>query len=621
MDREIVADGTRSNFSEQLRRQNLDDYISCGEKPWFQLPEGIDEALAVSCIEEIHRDFGLPCDLRLTTVDDVKYPLGSCAGFGYVGSKGDKFQLAKKKYSGMTATLSSEGFSYLSYPRYVGLSRTQLATISAPKVRLVWCCCFHLLLWQLQLFQGVYAFKKHSPFLPSLFGRTLDESAAKFSQHVGAVRKEAAGDVIFMVTDFASFDLGRSVNDEHINALKNEPASASVFLHGVQPWEILCVAYLLLICYRKTILQRHSRERDFTLFSIAGFIHSAVFRRIQVGSSLYTIIGCMGSGDGYTCFCDSVINALRYKLVTAKLQITRLPYLVGGDDGLFAFHSNLDVFTLDAAILKFFRQRWRKSGDRTAASEPTELVFHGRNWLQTRWSRDLVKTIQLVLYRERGSLMYAPPPFHEAGRVDASISLGRVLALFNDTGSKYSLLLKIAVANRHQWHTLEDTWLRFNGVLVRESDCNVFAIPSDEHLWTRKCLQGSFHGQQLFVCKVDGSLQCCMELHRVMGWRKRSFVAFCLRDLLAGIMGANWLHSGTFHVRVLLFQDAHHDQVTKFLSETPMSFQPFHLSNIVTEVSPVPPAWAGEMKSLAEVLADWHIRPGHWANGSPLALG
>jgi hypothetical protein len=89
-----------------------------------------------------------------------------------------------------------------------------------------------------------------------------------------------------------------------------------------------------------------------------------------------------------------------------------------------------------------------------------------------------------------------------------------------------------------------------------------------------------------------------------MGWRKRSFVAFCLRDLLAGIMGANWLHSGTFHVRVLLFHDAHHDQVTKFLSETPMSFQPFHLSNILTEVSPVPPAWAGEMKSLAEVLAD-----------------
>ena len=178
-----------------------------------------------------------------------------------------------------------------------------------------------------------------------------------------------------------------------------------------------------------------------------------------------------------------------------------------------------------------------------------------------------------------------------------------------------------AAQNRHHWHTLEDTWLRFNGVLVRESDCNVFAIPSDDHLWTRKCLQGSFHGQQLFVCKVDGSLQCCMELHRVMGWRKRSFVAFCLRDLLAGIMGANWLHSGTFHVRVLLFQDAHHDQVTKFLSETPMSFQPFHLSHIVTEVSPVPPAWAGEMKSLAEVLADWHIRPGHWANGSPLALG
>ena len=96
-----------------------------------------------------------------------------------------------------------------------------------------------------------------------------------------------------------------------------------------------------------------------------------------------------------------------------------------------------------------------------------------------------------------------------------------------------------------------------------------------------------------------------MELHRVMGWRKRSFVAFCLRGPSCWHHGrelASFWHLPTFGF--LLFHDAHHDQVTKFLSETPMSFQPFHLSNIVTEVSPVPPAWAGEMKSLAEVLAD-----------------
>ena len=37
-----------------------------------------------------------------------------------------------------------------------------------------------------------------------------------------------------------------------------------------------------------------------------------------------------------------------------------------------------------------------------------------------------------------------------------------------------------AAQSRHQWHTL-----------VREPACNVFAIPSDDHLWARKCLQGS----------------------------------------------------------------------------------------------------------------------------------
>ena len=161
-----------------------------------------------------------------------------------------------------------------------------------------------------------------------------------------------------------------------------------------------------------------------------------------------------------------------------------------------------------------------------------------------------------------------------------------------------------AAQSRHQWHTLEDTWLRFNGVLVRESACIVFAIPSDDHLWTRKCLQGSLLWPSIismqsgwFIPMLHGtshshglaeSIIHCLLFARPSCWHHgRELASFWHHPRSGSVVSRRTPRSGH-----------------QVMSETPMSFQPFHLSNILTEVSPVPPAWAGEMKSLAEVLAD-----------------
>lgn len=69
--------------------------------------------------------------------------------------------------------------------------------------------------------------------------------------------------------------------------------------------------------------------------------------------------------------------------------------------------------------------------------------------------------------------------------------------------------LDIAIAaDRTQWKCLADDWLRHHGLPARpQMPVNVFKLPGDKYLWTRRCLQGALHGQQLFVCV---SLTPCM---------------------------------------------------------------------------------------------------------------
>ena len=161
-------------------------------------------------------------------------------------------------------------------------------------------------------------------------------------------------------------------------------------------------------------------------------------------------------------------------------------------------------------------------------------------------------------------------------------------------------------ADRCQWRDLENQWLRHNGVpLVLESPVNIFPLSGNKYMWTRRCLQGSFHGQQVFVCDVTHPLnRCFLELDRVNGWRKQSYHGNCLGALFQSLLDSEWLWRSTFHLRVLLFQtspEQHH--VDALLRELPMFFEPLHVCRIVAEVSFLPVAWSGDMKQLATTLA------------------
>jgi hypothetical protein len=76
-------------------------------------------------------------------------------------------------------------------------------------------------------------------------------------------------------------------------------------------------------------------------------------------------------------------------------------------------------------------------------------------------------------------------------------------------------------ACRQQWAEREHGWLVAHGLPVAELfGANVYAISSTKYLWERRCLQGTFHGQQLIVCDItDSAAISVLELDRCRGWR------------------------------------------------------------------------------------------------------
>eukprot|EP00435_Cladocopium_sp_Y103_P010195 s151_g2.t1 len=74
------------------------------------------------------------------------------------------------------------------------------------------------------------------------------------------------------------------------------------------------------------------------------------------------------------------------------------------------------------------------------------------------------------------------------------------------------------------------------GLLTILSFCSVAFLKLFISTCGHEDAQGSYSGQQLFVCDVtDAVNQCCLELDRVRGWRKYPYVGGSLAGLLEGI--------------------------------------------------------------------------------------
>ena len=110
--------------------------------------------------------------------------------------------------------------------------------------------------------------------------------------------------------------------------------------------------------------------------------------------------------------------------------------------------------------------------------------------------------------------------------------------------------------DRQQWRNPEEPWLRHNGFCGPVSRANVFAIACDKHMWARRCLQGAYHGQRVYLpCdRCWGTM--LLENDHVPGWRKHSFPGDCLRSVLEGILATAWVHPRHLSYSSLAFPNA-----------------------------------------------------------------
>jgi hypothetical protein len=429
--RSLIDNETRSSHVSDLRAKALRDEIESEELPWFSPPDTISEALLEEIAEQQLDKFCLR-DGTHTPHHKAKFPKNHPAGIGSSGTKEEAFPKTSRKAKTLTKSIAARGFNYLAYPRYAGITRTQNATIDSPKIRLIWFAPFLLLLLGLETFGFVgERWLEHKLHMPTLYGTTLSEA----TDHVASVFSTCAvRSVVFMNGDYPSFDTGKKL-DTITHGLK--------FTKGVQPWEFRYIAKLMLKSHK--VLSQPDHQQKFITLLIMIFLHSACYKRIQIGHDLFHVVGMMASGDPYTYIVDTLLSDLRDSICMRLLSWTRLPRLFGGDDSLLAFLSTeFDQIKLMELMAQLFRTFLQPPPKCIVSTSLDDVKFHGRQWIAKGWKRNLHLIYSLLFFRERASLALFPEPFRMSGRADAAIALGRCLSLYQDSGYRYPFLLRCA---------------------------------------------------------------------------------------------------------------------------------------------------------------------------------
>ena len=162
-------------------------------------------------------------------------------------------------------------------------------------------------------------------------------------------------------------------------------------------------------------------------------------------------------------------------------------------------------------------------------------------------------------------------------------------------------------SDRHQWQDEQEGWLLHHGLRTGTSAALAFRVPDTCYLWERRCLQGAFHGQQVFPCMIgENHPTVVMELDRTLGWRaKTSNTPGTVDALLRDVWNTTWIKHSTFHVRIILFsRDEGASKTNEFLLALPVFQETFSHSCIVAEISKMPHKWLRRMILLADQLVD-----------------
>lgn len=432
---DLLVNGTRSNFVEADRHKPFVAAISFDYEPYDDPPAGITDKMLHELAIQAVDVFGLRLPgTKLANYDATSWPPNHGAGLGYHGTKQENYPNAKNRCEKMMSHIAANGFDSMTYPRYAGISRTQIATVTESKTRLIWYISFHLLLMQLRLFTPILNAFLACKSKPCIGGLTLEAATEKFNEHF-TLPTDKDEPLVYFNVDYPSFDTGKVYEDE---------TGKSTYAAGMQPWEYRWIALVLLYAYKSNEGTRWDMN---ILFYLSVYMHSAVNKRIQVGSTLYFVRGMMASGDGPTYFDDTITAWMRFQVTCILMKIpkpTQL-YYGGGDDGIVAMSLKYyDRKRINQYVHTLFRSNWKLPPHSEVSSELSLVKFHGRYWHRQQWYRPLAYVVLLLLFREHSDLLFNPPLYRERGRADAAISLQRILSIYEDSGKRYYWLLRMA---------------------------------------------------------------------------------------------------------------------------------------------------------------------------------
>ena len=92
------------------------------------------------------------------------------------------------------------------------------------------------------------------------------------------------------------------------------------------------------------------------------------------------------------------------------------------------------------------------------------------------------------------------------------------------------------------------------------SDISIIVGLMLKYLWERRCLQGTFHAQQLIACDVTESAAISvLELDRCSGWccHRATVGTHSIQDILDFFLATGWLRPSTFHLKGVFFIKIH----------------------------------------------------------------
>lgn len=424
---------TKANPSVEQRNKPMTDNIRNRTLIRRYPPAPIDPDLYHEVIKETAEECRLS-DLRSYAYEDCKIVNG-LAGWGFHGKKhdGNNMRIGIKKANGFEEYIKAFGFDVLTSPPHIALTRCQLADITDPKVRLVWCCCLFIIQLAARIWQPIYNKWKKNDDIPMLFGYTLHEMNHKIMN----IMEWSDDETSDYALDAPCFDCGgfKTYEDEKGERIEE-------FFEGFAFWEHIALTHMLCIAY----------ETQFRREGLAGIgltiiceLYSRLYKRLSAGRIMYHVKGLMASGDMATFGGDSLSLMNRNKFWTRLTKLTIVKSLTGGDNSFLRLLQSITDWEKQVKI-----PMKELFGTYYAFSKSEEFVmdnpfFYGRKHYHGYWFREFDRALELCILRERSSLGDMTTNMsQEVLKRHRGISVFRLYSLFYDTGGCHIWILAAA---------------------------------------------------------------------------------------------------------------------------------------------------------------------------------